>query len=388
VAAAGAGEFEAADGLLERAAAVDPEALQALTDARAAVAAARNQAAASLLRDAHGRLDQGSADDGEALLEQALAIAPEITGAGLVRERVRNVRLYGGRAEGEVFQDPLDAGGEGPAMVVIQVGSFLMGSPDDESDRRANEGPQFRVRFDRGFALAQAEVTVAQYRRFVEATGHRTRAERSRASTIYDERSGSMRERGGIDWRNDETGGEAADTHPVIHVAWSDAEAYARWLAQSSGLAYRLPSEAEFEYALRAGSAGRYPCGDGAPDRPLANVSTAGDRSPQRRQWSNAFPGDTDGHFGIAPVRSFPANAFAVHDLDGNVSEWTEDCWHSTYSRAPSDGRAWVNPGCSRRVVRGASWASGPEQVRSAYRLNIAADNTSPRVGFRVARDL
>jgi formylglycine-generating enzyme required for sulfatase activity len=388
LALAQSGDFEAADAVLERAAAVDPEALQALTDARAALAAARNQAAAGLLRDAHARLDQGGADEGEALLEQALAIAPEITGAGLVRERIRNVRLYGGRAEGELFQDRLGAGGDGPAMVVIPVGSFLMGSPDDEAGRRANEGPQFRVRFDRGFALAQAEVTVAQFRQFVEATGHRTRAERARNSTIYDERSGSMRERGGIDWRNDETGGDAGDDHPVIHIAWGDAEAYARWLAQASGQPYRLASEAEFEYALRAGSASRYPWGDGAPDRPLANVSTAGDRSPQRRQWSNAFPGATDGHFGIAPVRSFPANAFGVHDLDGNVSEWTEDCWHSSYSRAPSDGQAWVNPGCSRRVVRGASWASGPEQVRAAYRLNIDADNTSPRVGFRVARDL
>jgi formylglycine-generating enzyme required for sulfatase activity len=388
LAQAQAGEFGAADALLERAAAVDPDALQTLTDARAALAAARNLAAASLLREAHRRLDQGGADDGEALLEQALAIAPEISGAGLVRERIRNVRLYGGRAEGELFQDRLAAGGDGPAMVVIPVGSFLMGSPDDEAGRRANEGPQFRVRFDRGFALAQTEVTVAQFRRFVEATGHQTRAERARSSTIYDERSGSMRERGGIDWRNDETGGDAADDHPVIHIAWGDAEAYARWLAQATAQPYRLPSEAEFEYALRAGSDSRYPWGDGAPDRPLANVSTAGDRSPQQRQWSNAFPGATDGHFGIAPVRSFPGNAFAVHDLDGNVSEWTEDCWHSSYSRAPSDGQAWVNPGCSRRVVRGASWASGPEQVRAAYRLNIDADNTSPRVGFRVARDL
>jgi formylglycine-generating enzyme required for sulfatase activity len=381
-----AGDFAAADALLERAGAIDPEALQVLTDARSAVAATRTEAASSLLRDAHQQLDNGVADAAEALLERAIAIDPDNGGVGLVRERVRNVRLYGGFGEGERFRDAMGNGGEGPMMVVIPVGSFLMGSPDDEGGRRANEGPQFRVRFDRGFAIAESEITVGEYRRFVEAVGHRGSAEANGNSSIYDERSGSMRDRSDIDWRHDETGRIAADDRPVVHVGWNDAVAYARWLAESTAQPYRLPSEAEFEYALRAGSGTRYPWGNDAPSQPVANVSTAGDRSGTRREWSNAFPGQSDGYFGIAPVRSYSANDFAVHDLVGNVSEWVEDCWHSTYSRAPSDGRAWVNPGCGRRVVRGASWASGPDQVRSAYRLSIAPTTTSPRVGFRVAR--
>jgi formylglycine-generating enzyme required for sulfatase activity len=382
------GAFEDAEALIERAQAVTPEALLALVEARSALVEQRNHVAAVLLSQAHQRLDEGQADAAESILEQALSIAPEHVGSGLVRERIRNVRLYGGYGEGERFRDQLTDGSRGPMLVVVPVGSFLMGSPEDEPGRRNNEGPRFRVRFDQGFALAEAEITVGEFRRFVEATGHRTRAEREGRSSVYDERSGSMRERSGMNWRHDETGRTARDEFPVVHVDWNDAQAFATWLAESTGRPYRLPSEAEFEYALRAGSTDAYPWGSGAPAQALANVSSAGDRSRSRREWSNAFPDIDDGHFGIAPVRGYAANAFGLHDMVGNVSEWVEDCWHSTYARAPSDGRAWVNPGCSRRVVRGSSWASGPDQVRAAYRLNIEATTTSPRVGFRVARDL
>lgn len=382
------GAFEEAEALIERAESVTPDALLALDDARAALVEQRNHVAAVLLSQANQRLDDNDAAAAETILEQALAIAPEHVGSGLVRERIRNVRLYGGYGEGERFRDALTQDGSGPVMVVVPVGSFLMGSPDSESGRRNNEGPRFRVRFDRGFALAETETTVGDFRRFVDATGYRTQAERSGRSSVYDERSGSMRDRSGINWRHDETGRAAPDQFPVAHVDWNDALAFAVWLAESSGKPYRLPSEAEFEYVLRAGSSSAYPWGAGPPTQAVANVSSAGDRSRARREWSNAFPDIDDGHFGIAPVRTYAANAFGLHDLVGNVSEWVEDCWHSSYSRAPSDGQAWVNPGCSRRVVRGSSWASGPEQVRSAYRLNIEAATTSPRVGFRVARDL
>jgi formylglycine-generating enzyme required for sulfatase activity len=382
------GAFEEAEALIDRAAAVTPDARLALEEARTALVEQRNHIGAVLLSQAHQRLDEGQADAAEATLEQALAIAPDHVGAGLVRERIRNVRLYAGYGEGERFRDALGDGSSGPVMVVVPVGSFLMGSPESEAGRRNNEGPRFRVRFDQGFALAESETTVGAFRLFVEATGYRTHAEREGRSSVYDERSGSMRERARINWRHDETGRAAPDTYPVVHVDWDDAVAYATWLAESTGKPYRLPSEAEFEYALRAGSATAYPWGAGPPKQAVANVSSAGDRSRSRREWSNAFPDIDDGHFGIAPVRSYAANAFGIHDLVGNVSEWVEDCWHSTYSRAPSDGQAWVNPGCSRRVVRGSSWASGPDQVRAAYRMNIEAATTSPRVGFRVARHL
>ncbi len=382
------GDFDAAEALLERAAVVDPEAGDVISEARTALAQQRTQGASTLFDQAHRELDQGDVAKAETLLEQALAISSDAPGIGALRDRIRNARIYGGRSEGERFSDALDIGGNGPTMVVIPVGSFLMGSQDGEAGRRNNEGPQFRVRIDHGLALAESEITVAQFRRFVEAADYRTRAEQARRSTIYDDGSGSMRERRGITWRHGEYGDTAEDGNPVVHVAWEDAAAYAAWLARSTGKPYRLPSEAEFEYALRAGTSTRYPWGDGAPSRPMANISTQGDQSPAKRTWSNAFAGASDGWFGIAPVRSFPVNPFGLYDLEGNVGEWVEDCWHSSYLRAPADGRAWVNPGCSQRVVRGASWASGPEQVRSAYRLNVAADTSNPRVGFRVALNL
>jgi formylglycine-generating enzyme required for sulfatase activity len=120
----------------------------------------------------------------------------------------------------------------------------------------------------------------------------------------------------------------------------------------------------------------------------LANLTGDGDRSATRREWGDAFRRYRDGFWGAAPVRSFDPNAFGVHDIDGNVSEWVEDCWHDNYLRAPKDGSAWVNPGCERRNIRGGSWASAPDQVRSAFRVNASPDASNARVGFRVVRKL
>jgi formylglycine-generating enzyme required for sulfatase activity len=120
----------------------------------------------------------------------------------------------------------------------------------------------------------------------------------------------------------------------------------------------------------------------------MENLTGARDRSPSHRSWANAFAGYGDGFWGPAPVASFLSNAFGVSDINGNVSEWVADCWHDSYSRAPNDGSAWVNPGCKERVVRGASWASSPAQARSAFRAGMDANTTSARIGFRVARDL
>src|SRR5690606_9743986 len=139
-----------------------------------------------------------------------------------------------------------------------------------------------------------------------------------------------------------------------------DAQAYAEWLSTQTGRRYCLPSEAEFEYALRAGGQGRWPWGDGPPPPLAANTTGALDRSPAGRTWTNAFPGYGDGYWGPAPVGSMEPNAWGLHDLAGNVSEWVADCWHDGYRRAPSDGSAWVNPGCRDQVIRGGSWASSP----------------------------
>ena len=159
-------------------------------------------------------------------------------------------------------------------------------------------------------------------------------------------------------------------------------------LAEQTGLRYRLPSEAEFEYVLRAGGRGRYPWGDGAPPRGMLNTTGGNDRSPGGRPWANAFEGYGDGHWGPAPVGSLVVNPWGLHDLSGNVSEWVADCWHDSFRRAPKDGSAWVNPGCRNQVIRGGSWASSPAQTRSAWRAPAQVDTTNARLGFRVVRDL
>ena len=167
-----------------------------------------------------------------------------------------------------------------------------------------------------------------------------------------------------------------------------DAKAYAAWLQAQTGKPYRLPTESEFEYAIRAGSESRYPWGEGGPGRRQGNLTGENDRSASKREWVNAFTGYGDGYWGPAPAGSFKENAFGLQDTEGNVSEWVEDCWHDSYKRAPDDGSAWINPGCSKRVARGASWASAPDQARSAFRLGLEPDTTNPRLGFRVARAL
>ena len=344
------------------------------------------------LRDEGMAALSGAGGDGieraRTLLARMLALAePGNPAVGELRERIDLAVHYGQFRPGQRFTDAA-GGGRGPQMVVVPHGGFSMGASDGDREADDNERPRRNLRFDRGFALSMHEITVGQFRRFVEATGYRTRAERRGFSMAYDERSGNFVRRSGVDWRSDFAGAPAAPNLPVVHVSARDAQAYADWLAGVSGQRYRLPSEAEFEYALRAGSSDRYPWGDAGPPPGAGNLTGAGDRSPGGRGWSNAFDRYDDGHWGPAPVASFTANAFGLHDLEGNVSEWVADCWHDSYRRAPASGAAWVNPGCRMQVVRGGAWASSPQQTRSSWRAPSPVDNTNARVGFRVARDI
>ncbi len=381
-------DFDVAEQRLADAGRVRPGS-QGVLDASSRIQTARQAHAVNLMAQAEEALVGQQFEDAERLVDEAERLSPDVEGIEDFRERIVSVRVYASMRPGQVFTDTLSGGaGNGPEMVVLPMGSFRMGSPDRERDRRANEGPQIEVEFARAFALARSEVTVGQFRLFVQATGYQTDAERQGNSTTYSEESGRMDSQRRMNWQNDYAGGRADNDHPVVHVSWNDANAYAQWLAGSTGQRYRLPSESEFEYALRAGSMTRYWWGDGNPDRVVENVTGDGERSPSKRTWSNAFPSYDDGQWGPGPVRSYPPNPFGLHDMNGNVSEWVDDCWHDTYVRAPTDGRSWVNPGCERRVVRGASWASAPDQARSAFRLNAPADTRGARVGFRVARGL
>ena len=306
-----------------------------------------------------------------------------------LERRIGLATQYGLYAPGQVFRDRMAGGGHGPQMVVVPRGQFLMGAAALESGAVEAEQPVRTVRFERGYAMAATEVTVAQFGRFVADAQARPRATRRGHSTVYEPRTGNFIRRSGVDWRSDYLGLPAAPGDPVMHVSVRDAEAYAAWLGEQTGHAYRLPSEAEFEYALRAGRSGRYPWGDApvpAPDS--GNFTGDGDTSPTGRQWTNAFAGYADGWWGAAPVGRFSPNPFGLYDMEGNLSEWVADCWHASYRRAPSDGAAGYNPGCRQRVVRGANWANAPVQARAAWRWQQESDVTNARIGFRVVRGL
>lgn len=387
VQAADAGRFRDADRLLADAANVQPGS-EAVQNASARIMVERTRRTELLIQEAQKALARLEFATVERLLGEMDAISAQTSGVDDLRSRLEVARIYGLLSPGQTFSDPLVDGRRGPEMRVLPIGELLMGSPEGEPGRAKNEGPRHPVRLNLPFALAVTEVSVAAFQAFIDQSGYRTQADDVGASTIYDERTGRMLERKRINWRYDHAGGKAALDLPVVHVSWNDAHAYAAWLAAQTGRPYRLPTEAEFEYALRAGSTSRYAWGDEEPARTLGNFAGSEDRSASGRNWVKSFAGYADGFWGPAPTGSFPRNAFGLFDLEGNVSEWVEDCWHESYRRAPVDGSAWVNPGCTQRVGRGASWASAPDQVRSANRLKLAPDTTNARLGFRVALTL
>ncbi|GGB86245.1 hypothetical protein GCM10011352_10180 [Marinobacterium zhoushanense] len=229
-----------------------------------------------------------------------------------------------------------------PQMVVIPKGRFRMGDLHGAGDD--NEYPVHEVIISRAFALSRFEVTFAEYDQFAAETGR----------PLPDD------------------GGWGRDNQPVINVSWQDAKDYTGWLAEQSGQPYRLPTEAEWEYVARAGTETKYWWGDELSDR-MAVCDGCG------TQWDGQRP---------APVGSFPANPWGIHDLNGNVDEWVEDCYQGTYAGAPSDGSASAGANCSHRVMRGGSWFEIPRLIRSASRYRHPANSSRNSWGFRVALDL
>ncbi len=358
----------------------------ALAETRARVAALRGGRADSLMAQAESAFDAGNLDLAQQIAGQAAALG---AATDAFMAKLQNAREYSSFHPGQVVSDHfLDIVGQAPAMVVIPRGRFLMGSPVRSRTQTSAEQPQHEVTMATGFALGRAEVTVAEFRTFVRASGYVPDSDRLGGASVYDEANGRMQMRSGVDWQDDYAGNRAAGNDPVVNVSWNDAHAYAEWLSKRTGKHYRLPTEAEYEYAERAGTTTPYWWGNGPPTRKVENLTGSGDRSPAHRSWANAFKGYDDGYWGPAPVMSFLPNPFGVYDIGGNVSEWVADCWHDNYMRAPTDGSAWVNPGCDERVIRGGSWGSAPDQDHSAFRMGAAADSRSGRVGFRVARDL
>jgi len=292
-------------------------------------------------------------------------------------------QLYGPHEISDQFNDFLNTGGTGPAMVVMPTGSFYMGTQTGAKHQR----PRHLVEIDYGFAVAKHEVTVGEFKQFISATNYQTTAEKIKRTEIYDEGTGRFKDKSNINWRHDFLGKQADSNLPVIHISWQDAKAYADWLSSATGEPYRLPSETEFEYLLNATNAKIYPWGDDEPSQIWGNFSGAKDKFKRSRiKWREGFSDYEDGYWGPAPVGSFIQSLFGLYDLSGNVMEWVEDCWHDSYTRAPRDGSAWVNRGCESRVIRGGNWASANAEYRIHHRVKANVEFTDPRIGFRVAK--
>ncbi len=253
------------------------------------------------------------------------------------------------RPAGSILRDPLRSGGEGPAMAVIPAGSFQMGSPDSEAGRLVDEGPQRSVSFENAFALGRFAVSFDEFDAYCAATG---------AEGAND-----------ADW--------GRGSNPVIDVNWHDAQDYCAWLSDETGETYRLPSEAEWEYACRAGTTTPFWLGR-AITADEANFDAGGGGMFSKSKTRNR----------TVPVDTFLPNPWGLFQMHGNVCEWCQDCMTDSYAGAPTNGSAVLTGDCALRAVRGGAWDCQPEWIRSAYRNWNQPEMRNAQSGFRVARDL
>lgn len=240
-----------------------------------------------------------------------------------------------------------------PVMVVVPAGAFEIGSPETEAGRDSDEGPRQRITIAKPFAVAKFEATFAEWDACAAGRG-----------------CGTWRPRDQAWGRGDQ---------PVITVSWDDAKAYAAWISGVTGKSYRLPSEAEWEYAARAGTTTAYAFGPVlGSGQANFDASTAGKGGEFRQR--------------TVPVGSFAPNAFGLHDMHGNAWEWIEDCWHRRYTEMPeatkATGAPWAEEGCEFRVYRGGSWSDAMDVLRSANRGRYEPFIRNVGSGFRVARSL
>jgi|688.fasta_scaffold02669_10 sulfatase modifying factor 1 len=273
----------------------------------------------------------------------------------------------------------------GMTLVFIPPGTFTMGSPENEPSREKQEVPH-RVTLTKGFYLGRYEVTVGQFRQFVADTKYRTDGERDGIGAYGIDEAGKIEAmHARFTWKT--PGFEQTDDHPVVDVSWQDATAFCRWLSTKEGKTYRLPTEAEWEYACRAGTDTPYAFGPDAEG--LANAGNAADATARAR-----YPGWTigiraeDGHVCTAPVGQFAANAFGLHDMHGNVWEWCAD-WYDPKGYANDKQTDPSGPVAGNdRVQRGGGWSSDAKRCRSASRIGRdAAGYRGCYLGFRVVLD-
>jgi len=284
----------------------------------------------------------------------------------------------GTKTSAKEFRDCADC----PAMLTVKRGEFLMGFDGGEPERY--EGPVRKVRIAKDFALGKYEVTNGEYRKFVAATGHVS------GKGCFALNDGTYKQLPGTDWSDPGYGRPIRDDEPVACVQWNDAKAYVAWLAERTGKRYRLPSEAEWEFAARAGrDTGRFVWGDKSEQacRESNVFDASGARAIQDRRIAVA-PCD-DGLPGVAPVGSRAPNPFGLYDMIGNVWEWVEDCYAMPHpADAPTDGSAQTKVGCDRRGSKGGSWVTTLTRQTPTFRGRDPATLTSQIFGFRIARDL
>jgi formylglycine-generating enzyme required for sulfatase activity len=288
-------------------------------------------------------------------------------------------------APGKAFKDNCP---NCPELVAIPGGSFAMGMNQGDQANRPEEQPAHQVTI-KPFAIMTKEVTRAQYDAFVLDTARDT--------------SGGCHQADGGDGKWDDKGDymhpgiTQEGSHPVVCIDAHDAADYAAWLSEKTGKQYRLPSEAEWEYAARAGKKTSYPWGNGA-NAIACRMVNAMDASGHKKYPINDPMQCDDKFTTTAPVGSFPANAFGLYDMLGNVWELVSDCWHGSYQNAPADGSSW-DEGCETpkdenpadgpwQVMRGGAWLENPWDTRLSARWSATSAGRETSIGFRLARDL
>ena len=286
----------------------------------------------------------------------------------------------------------------GMILARVPAGDFRMGAPDDDDLAEPHEKPQHRVRIGRAYYLGTYEVTVGQFRAFVKATGFKTAAETDgKGASGYDPATrGFVYNSTKYGWRH--PGYPQDNRHPVVNVNWYDARAFCDWLSAKEGRTYRLPTEAEWEHACRAGTTTRFPSGDAVAD--LKTTANLGDQSLARR-WDTStvkkygldpkvltFQPWDDGHAFTAPVGRFQANALGLYDMLGNVGEFCSDGYQGDYYRhSPAEDPTGPRDKTKGHVVRGGTFLNGPVLVRATSRVECPDVYRNYVIGFRVVRD-
>jgi formylglycine-generating enzyme required for sulfatase activity len=282
------------------------------------------------------------------------------------------------RRVGQAVQAPAGSPVPSDNFVNIPAGRFQMGSPSYEKGRYDDEGPLHDVTIA-AFALSKYDVTRGEFAAFVKETGY------DAGNSCYTFETNDWVSHDGRSWRDPAF--RQTDRDPVVCVNWNDIHAYAEWLGRKTGHRYRLPTEAEWEYAARAGTTSARFWG-GNPDQACeyANVAdqTARDQISGAKTWE--IHNCRDGYAYTSQVGNFKPNAFGLYDMLGDVWQWTEDCYHKNYNGAPGNGSAWTTGTCELHACRGGAWLIEPENVRSASRVRDYPMSRFTSLGFRLIR--